>query len=45
MIHTDDDSSNIKVGEIGGACSTHKKENACIKVIVVNIKKETKWKI
>jgi hypothetical protein len=44
MIHTDDDSSNIKVDEIGGACSTHRKENTCINVIVVDLKRETNWK-
>jgi len=40
MIHTNDDNSNTKVDETGGPCSTHRRENTCIEILVVNQKKE-----
>ena len=45
MIHTNDDNSNTKVDETGGPCSTHRRENTCIEILVVNQKKEANSKI
>jgi len=44
MIHTTDDNSN-QGGWTGGPCSTHRRENASKKILVVNQKKRANSKI